>query len=98
MEELQRKVRKGKEMETNYCTFVAILKDAIVKMGSWGPISGADVDTVVKAVINTNCTAWRKSMQGVKTGSSKTIMKIEEKKEGIIRVIEEKGHPDRGRH
>ena len=77
-------------METHYRTFVAILKDAIVKMGSWGPILGADVDAVVKTVIDTNCTAWRKAMQGVKTGSSKTIMKIEEKKEGIIHVIKDK--------
>ena len=93
LEELQRKVRKGKEMETHYRTFVTILKDAIVKMGSWGPISGADVDAVVKTVIDTNCTAWRKAMQGVKTGSSKTIKKIEEKKEGVIRVIEDKEIP-----
>ena len=29
-------------------------------------------------------------MQGVKTGNSKTIMKIEEKREGVIRVIEDR--------
>ena len=37
-----------------------------------------------------NCTAWKKAMQGVNTGNSKTIMKIEEKREGVIRVIEDK--------
>ena len=93
LEELRRKVPKGKEMETHYKTFVAILKDAIVTMGSWGPISGADVDAVVKTVIDVNCTAWQKPTQGVKTGSSKTIMKIEEKREGVIRVIEDKDFP-----
>ena len=62
-------------------------------MGSWGPIAGADVDAVVKTVIDMNCTAWRKAMQGVKTGNSKTIMKIEEKREGVILVIEDKELP-----
>ena len=32
-------------------------------------------------------------MQGVKTGNSKTIMKIEEKREGVIRVIEDRDIP-----
>ena len=71
-------------MDTHYKTFVTILKDTVVKMGSWGPIAEADVDAVVKTVINVNCTAWRKAMQGIKTGNSKTIMKIEEKREGLI--------------
>ena len=93
LEELQRAVRSGKNMDTHYKTFVTILKDAVVKMGSWGPIAGADVDAVVKTVINVNCMAWRKAMQGVKTGNSKTIMKIEEKREGVIRVIEDKDIP-----
>ena len=77
-------------MDTHYKMFVTILKDAVVKMGSWGPIAGADVDAVAKTVIDVNCTPWRKAMQHVKTGNSKTIMKIEEKREGVIRVIEDK--------
>ena len=93
LEELQRAVRRGKNMDTHYKTFVTILKDAVVKMGSWGPIAGADMDVVVKTVIDVNCTAWRKAMQGIKTGNSKTIMKIKEKREGVIRVIEDKEIP-----
>ena len=93
LEELQQKVCKGKDMEDHYKTFMVILKDGVVKMGSWGPIAGADVDAVVKTVIDMNCTAWRKAMQGVKTGNSKTIMKIEEKREGVILVIEDKELP-----
>ena len=90
LQELQRAVHKGKDMETHYKTFVVILKDAMVKMGSWGSIVGADVDTVVKTVIDVNCTVWKKAMQGLKTGNSKTIMKIKEKREGVIKVIEDK--------
>ena len=93
LQELQRAVRKGKDMDVHYKTFVTILKDAIVKMGSWGPIAGADVDAIVKTVIDVNCTAWKKAMQGVKTGNSETIMKIEEKREGMIRVIEDRDIP-----
>ena len=80
-------------MDTHYKTFVTLLKDAVVKMGSWGPIAGADVDAVVKTVIDVNCTAWRIAMQGIKTANSKTIMKIQEKREGMIRVIEDKEIP-----
>ena len=93
LQELQRAVRKGKDMDIHYKTFVTILKDAIVKIGSWGPIAGADVDAVVKTVIDVNCTAWKKAMQDVKMGNSKTIMKIEEKREGMIRVIEDRDIP-----
>ena len=93
LQELQRAVRKGKDMDVHYKTFVTILKDAIVKMGSWGPIAAADVDAIVKTVIDVNCTAWKKAMQGIKTGNSETIMKIEEKREGMIRVIEDRDIP-----
>ena len=86
LNELQRAVKRGKEMEKYYRQFVAVLKDAIIKMGSWGPIEGADMEAVVKTIVDLNCTAWKKAMQGVKTGNSKTIMKIEEKRKGVIRV------------
>ena len=94
LDKLQRAVRRGKDMDTHYRTFVSILKDAVVKMGSWGPIEGADMEVVVKTVVDVNCMAWKKAMQGVKTGNSKTIMKIEEKREGVIRVVEDKDIPE----
>ena len=93
LNELQRAVRRGKEMAKHYRQFVSVLKDAIIQMGSWGPMEGGDVDEVVKAVVDTNCTAWKKAMLGVKTGDSKAIMEIEEKREGVIRVIEDKDIP-----
>ena len=93
LNELQRAVKGGKEMEKHYRQFVSVLKDAIIQMGSWGPIEGADIEAVIKTIVDLNCTAWRKAMQGVKMGNSKTIMKIEEKREGVIRVIEDKDMP-----
>ena len=93
LNELQRAVKRGKEMAKHYREFVSVLKDAIIRMGSWGPMEGADVDEVVKTIVDLNCTAWKKAMLGVKTANSKMIMKIEEKQEGVIRVIEEKDIP-----
>ena len=93
LNELQRAVKRGKEMAKHYRQFVSVLKDAIIRMGSWGPIEGADVDAVVKTIVDLNCTAWKKAMLGVKTGNSKTIMKIEEKREGVIRIIEDRDIP-----
>ena len=63
MDKLQRAVKRGKEIDTHYRTFVSVLKDTIVKMGSWGPIEGADMEAVVKTIVDVNCTAWKKAMQ-----------------------------------
>ena len=93
LNELQRAVKRGKEMAKHYRQFVSVLKDAIIRMGSWGPMEGADVDAVVKTIVDVNCTAWKKAMLGVKTGNSKTIMEIEEKREGVIRIIEDRDIP-----
>ena len=62
-------------MDANYKTFVAILKDTIEKMRTYAPIEAADVDAVMKMAIDVNCMAWKKAMQGVKMGDSKSIMK-----------------------
>ena len=51
------------------------------------------MDAVMKMVIDVNCTAWKKAMQGVKTGDSKSIMKTEEKRVGIIRTVEDRDIP-----
>ena len=75
---LQRKVWKGKDMEEYYKTFVTNLKDGIVQVGSYAPIEAADVEGVMKTVVDPSCMALKKAMQGVKTGDSKSIMKTEE--------------------
>ena len=93
LQELQRRVHKGKDMDQHYRMFVSILKDAIEKMGSYAPLEAADVDAVMKTMLDVNCTAWKKAMQGVKTGDSKSIMKTEEKRKGIIREIEDRDIP-----
>ena len=93
LEELECAVKRGKDMDVHYKTFVTILKDAVVKMGSYAPIEGADVEAVIKTILDVNCTAWRKAMKGVKTGNSKTILKIEDKREGVMQAMEDRDLP-----
>ena len=93
LQELQRKVWKGKDMEEHYKMFVTNLKDGIVQVGSYAPIEAADVEGVMKTMVDPSCTAWKKSMQGVKTRDSKLIMRMEEKRAAIIRMIEDRDIP-----
>ena len=93
LQELQRRVWKGKDMEEHYKAFVVNLKDGIVQVGLYAPIEAADVEGVMKTVVDPSCMAWKKAMQGVKTGDSKSIMKTEEKRAGIIRTIEDREIP-----
>ena len=53
----------------------------------------AAVEGVMKTVVDPSCMAWKRVMQGVKTGDSKSIMKTEEKRAGIIRMIEDREIP-----
>ena len=80
-------------MEEHYKTFVVNLKDGIVQVGLYAPIEAADVEGVMKTVVDPSCMAWKKAMQGVKTGDSKSIMRMEEKRAGIIRTIEDRDIP-----
>ena len=80
-------------MEEHYKTFVINLKDGIVQVRSYAPIEAADVEGVMKTVVDPSCMAWKKAMQGVKTGDSKSIMRTEEKRAGIIRMVEDRDIP-----
>ena len=53
------------------------------------PIEYADVDQVLKTVVDPSCIAWRKKLKGVKTGNCRTIMKAEEKKSEVLRAAED---------
>ena len=53
------------------------------------PIEYADVDQVLKTVVDQSCIAWRKKLKGVKTGNSRNILKAEEKKSEVLRAAED---------
>ena len=93
--EVERAVKTGGVVAKRaYKKFIEILRDGIFKMGTWSPIEAADVDQVLKTVIDPSCTAWRKRMKGVKTGNCRQIWKQREKKDQILRVAEDKEVPE----
>ena len=58
-------------------------------METYLPIEYADVDQVLKTVVDQSCIAWRKKLKGVKTGNSRNILKAEEKKSEVLRAAED---------
>ena len=93
--ELEHHVKVGGSLaQTAYRDFVGLLRDGIFKMHTWSPIEAADVDLVMKTVIDPTCTAWKKRMKGVKTGNCRQIWKQGDKQEEILRIAEERDIPD----
>ena len=60
-----------------------------MQMETYSPIEYADVQQVLKTIVDTSCIAWRKKLKGVKTGNCRTIMRAEEKKSEVLRAAED---------
>ena len=72
--ELEHHVKVGGSLaESGYRESISLLRDGIYKMHTWTPIEAADVNLVMKTVVDPTCTAWKKRMKGVKTGNCKQI-------------------------
>ena len=94
-DELEHHVKVGGSLaQSGYRDFVSLLRDGIFKMHTWSPIEAADVDLVMKTVVDPTCTAWKKRMKGVKTGNCCQIWKQGDKREEILRIAEERDIPD----
>ena len=61
----------------------------IEKLGAYSPIEAADMDTVFEMVVDPQCVAWRRAQHGTKTGNSKEILRVEEKRWKVEKSIEE---------
>ena len=93
--ELEHHVKVGGSLaESGYREFVSLLRDGIFKMHTWSPIEAADVNLVMKTVVDPTCTAWKKRMKGVKTRNCKQIWKQGDKREEVLRIAEERDIPD----
>ena len=58
--ELEHHVKMGGSLaQSRYREFVSLLRDGIFKMHTWSPIEAADVDLVMKTVVDPTCTAWK---------------------------------------
>ena len=93
--ELEHHIKIGGSMaESGYREFVSLLHDGIFKMHTWSPIEAADVNQVMKTIIDPTCTAWKKHIKGVKTGNCRQIWKQGDKKEEVLRIAEDRDIPD----
>ena len=84
----------GNVVERSYWKFVKLLRDGIKNIGTWSPIEAADVNQVIKTIVDPKCTAWQKKMKGGKTGNCQTIMKAEEKEEKVLKTAEDREIPE----
>ena len=61
----------------------------IEELGAYSPIKAVDTDAVFDTIVDPQCIAWRQALHGTKTGNSKEILRVEEKRWKVERSIEE---------
>ena len=90
MEAFSKIVRQGKEdIVREYKKFIKFIKLMIEKLGAYSPIEAADAEAVFEMVVDPQCVAWQRAQHGTKTGNSKEILRVEEKRWKVERSIEE---------
>ena len=91
MDAFERIVRRGKaDVPKEYRKLIHFVKLMIDKLGAYSLIDAADVDKVYETIVDPQCVAWRCALHGAKTGNSKEILKIEEKRWKVERSIEQR--------
>ena len=91
MEAFSKIVRRGKEdVAREYKKLIKFVKLMIEKLGAYSPIEAADVEAVFETVVDPQCVAWRRAQHGTKTGNSKEILRVEEKRWKVEKSIEER--------
>ena len=91
MKAFKKIVRRGKEdVKREYKKLIEFVKLMIEKLGVYSPIEAADTEAVLETIIDPQCVAWRRALHGTKTGSSKEIQRVEEKRWKVERMDEER--------
>ena len=91
MEAFSKIVRRGKEdVAREYKKLIRFVKLMIEKLGAYLPIETADPEAVFKTVVDPQCVAWQRAQHGTKTGNSKEILRVEEKRWKVEKSIEER--------
>ena len=62
----------------------------IEKLGAYSPIEAADVEAVFETVLDPQCVALWRAQHDMKTGNSKEILQVEEKRWKVEKSIEER--------
>ena len=90
MEAFAKIVLRGKEdVAREYKKLIKFVKLMIEELGAYSPIEAADMDAVFDTIVDPQCIAWRRALHGTKTGNSKEILRVEEKRWKVERSIEE---------
>ena len=91
MEAFLKIVRRGKEdVAREYKKLIKFVKLMIEKLGAYSPIEAVDVEAVFEMVVDPQCVAWQRAQHGTKTGNSKEILWVKEKRWKVERSIEER--------
>ena len=91
MEAFEKIVQSGKEdVAREYKKLIKFVKLMVEKLGAYSPIEAVDTDAVFDTIVDPQCIAWRQVLHGTKTGNSKEILRVEEKRWKVERSIEER--------
>ena len=90
MHAFEKIVCRGKlDVPREYKKLIHFVKLMIDKLGAYSPIESGDVDAVYDMIVDPQCIAWRHALHGTKTGNSKEILRVEEKRWKAERSIEQ---------
>ena len=74
-------VRKAKsDVAREYKKLIHFMREMVMKINAYGLVEHADEEAVYKMIVDPTCTAWHRAIHGAKTGNSKDIQRIEEKR------------------
>ena len=90
MDAFEKIVCRGKsDVPKEYKKLIHFVKLMIDKLGAYSLIKSRDVDAVYDTIVDPQCLAWRRALHGTKTGNSKEILRVEEKRWKAERSIEQ---------
>ena len=91
MEAFAKIVRRGKDdVAREYKMLIKFVKLMVEKLGAYSPIEAADTDAVFDMIVDPQCIAWRRAQHGTKTGNSKEILCVEEKRWKVEKSVEDR--------
>ena len=83
-------VRKSKvDVPREYRKLIHFMHEMVLKIRSYGPVEHVDEEAVFKMIVDPTCTAWRRALHSAKTGNSKDLQRIEERRITVMKSTEE---------
>ena len=82
-----------RDVAREYRKLIHFMHEMVPKIGAYGPVEHAGEEAVYRTIVDPTCTPWRRAMHGAKTGNSKDIQKVEEKRLKVQKSVEEREIP-----